>query len=98
MVGIEQKYCRSGKDECFFDRKVYSYLAYVSIIHMHASALLAESEVICTCTYNAITSISIKQKSDSKIQAFSEGCLLCIAYMLHPAVYQYMITGKYICL
>ena len=60
MVGIEQKYCRSGKDECFFDRMVCSYLAYVSIIYVHASALLAESEVICTCTYNAITSISIK--------------------------------------
>ena len=44
MAGIEQKYCRSGKDGCFFDRNVpalqaCSYVAYFSVIHVHTSAL-----------------------------------------------------------
>ena len=65
MVGIEQKYCRSGEDGCFFDKnvpalQVCSYLAYFSIIHVHASALVAESEVICDYSYNAITFIFTK--------------------------------------
>ena len=105
MVGIEQKYCRSGEDGCFFDKnvpalQVCSYLAYFSIIHVHASALVAESEVICDYSYNAITFIFTKQKSDFKNLGILIGMSIVQGGpglpMLHPAVYQYMTTGKYL--
>ena len=92
MAGIEQKYRCGGEDGCFFDRNVPALQACKCL------ALVAESEVIAAIML--ITFISTKQKSDFK----NLGILIGMSVVqggpglpiLHPAVYQYMTTGKYI--